>query len=337
MKNTEAYNKLFRDTMSYLVSQSIYTVARLNIADYLSKGPMSIEELAEKSGSDKDYLYRIMRLLSNQEIFVLNEDDTFSINDSSHFLQSDVPHSFRDFAILINAVPCPFPAISKLYDCTLSGKIPFDEFYGQPVFDHVAENPELALLLDSAMLSAHTMGSDSFLENYDLSGFKNFADVGGGSGEATTRVLREYPEMTATIFDLPHVIERTREHFKNNGLIDRCKLVPGSFFEDVPVESDLYFMRQVLHDWTDEQCITILKNLRRNTATGSKLLISDCVIKEQPIKENTPYYDMLMLYITGGKERTVEEFKYILEESGYKLTNVIDTGFWFGVVEAEAV
>ena len=331
------YNKLFKNTLGYLVSQCIYTVARLKIADVIGDGSKSIAELADICQANEDYLYRIMRLLGNQDIFTECAQKVFSNNETSHYLRSNVEHTFRDFAILINAVPCPFPAISKLYDCVKSGKVPFDEYYGEPVFDHVAKSAELAALLDAAMLSAHTMASNSLLESYSMDQYVTFADIGGGSGEATTKVLNKYPHINAVVFDLPHVVERTGMRLRDKGLSDRCTLVGGDFFQKIPVESDLYFMRQILHDWTHDQSVTILKNLRASAKAGSRLLVSDCVVNEQPKKENTPFYDLLMLYITGGRERTVSEFERIFDQSGFRLTNVVDTGFWFGAIEAEAV
>ncbi|MEJ2619597.1 MAG: methyltransferase [Candidatus Thiodiazotropha sp.] len=332
----KGYNKLFRETLGYLTSQCIYTVAKMDIADKIGDGVASISELAMQTQSDEDYLYRVMRLLSNQEIFESLPGKKFSNNDASTYLRSDVKHTFKDFAILINAVPCPFPAISKLSECVQSGKVPFEEYYGQPVFNHVAENTELASLLDAAMISAHTRASDTFLKHFSLDGVSTFADIGGGSGEATTRVLKEYPNINAIVFDQPHVIERTAKHFKKNGLENRCSLIGGDFFDSIPVKSDMYFMRQILHDWTHDQCVKILRNLRSSAEMGSRLLISDCVINEKPKYENTPFYDLLMLYITGGRERTVEEFDRLFKETGFDMVDVVDTGFWFGVIEARA-
>jgi hypothetical protein len=331
------YNKLFKETLGYIVSQCIYTVAKLSVADIIGDGSKSISELSRICQADEDYLYRIMRLLGNQDIFTEHGQKVFSNNETSHYLRSDVEHTFRDFSILINAVPCPFPAISRLHDCVKSGKIPFDEYYGEPVFNHVAKNAELASLLDAAMLSAHTMASNSLLESYSLDRYATFADIGGGSGEATTKVLKRYPHINAVVFDLPHVIERTGMRLRDDGLSDRCTLVGGDFFRSIPVEADLYFMRQILHDWTHDQSVTILKNLRASAKPGSRLLVSDCVVNEQPKNENTPFYDLLMLYITGGRERTVSEFEAIFDQSGFRLTNIVDTGFWFGAIEAKAV
>lgn len=335
--NKEAYDYLFQNTLGYLVSQSIFVAAKLRVADHLADGPMAISDLAVKTEVNESYLYRIMRLLANQKIFVEEEGQKFSNNDSSHYLRSDVTDTFRDFAILINNTSCPYPASGKIMDCMASGEIPFDNHYGMPVFDYIKENQDMATLLDAAMHSAHTGGSRAFLKTYDLSDAKVVADVGGGAGEATTSMLNHYPELKSVIFDLPHVIERTTKRFEENGLIDRCEMVGGSFFEDVPVKADTYFMRQVLHDWTDEQCITILKNIRKNAEKGARLLVCDCIVKERGIGENSQFYDLLMLYITGGHERTEAEFKKIFEASGFEFVSVTPNDFWFWTLEAKAV
>ena len=331
------YDKLFRSTMSFLISQSIYTAAKLDVADKLGDDALPITELAEQTGADEDRLYRVMRLLANQEIFTEHPDRTFSNNEVSMHLRSDIEHSFRDYVLMINAPDGPFPTVMKLSEGVSEGTIPFDAYYGKPFFKFLGDNPELAGVFDAGMQSAHSRATDSFLEHFSLEGVSTFADIGGGKGEAVAKVLKTYPDIHGVIFDQPHVIERAAENIRKQGLEDRCELIAGDFFKEIPVASDVYFMRQISHGWSHEQNVQILRNLRASAKKGSRLLMSDCVMGEQPKFENTPFYDVLMMCVIGGRERTVEEFEQIFSEAGFEIVQVVDTGFWFGVIETKAV
>ncbi len=333
MSSRKAYDHLFKMSHGYLVSQSIFVAGMLGVADLLSDGPLPIETIAQKVGASTDPLYRVMRLLASQEIFTEEADKHFALNDVAEYLRRDAEHSFLNFALLINASPAPFHAVDKLLDCVKTGRTPFVEHFGKPVFDHIAENQELAAMVDAGMAAAHTQATEAFLDAYDLSGTGVFADIGGGSGEVVSKVLKKYSDIKGIIFDLPHVVERTRELFAANGFKERCEMIPGNFHEDVPVHADVYFLRQILHDWTDEQCINILKNISKHARPGSRLLISDCLIKERTIQQNANFYDVLMLYITGGRERTEQDFRALFEASGFIFTRVVETDFWFGAVE----
>lgn len=333
MTTRKAYDHVFKMSHAYLISQSIFTVGMLGVPDLLTHGPMPIESIAEKVGADEDALYRVMRLLSSQEIFIEEADKHFALNDAADYLRRGTKHSFLNFALLINNSPAPFDSVHRLLDCVKTGKTSFVQHFGKPVFDFIAEDPSLAEMVDAGMAAAHTQATEAFLDAYDLSSTGVFADIGGGRGEVVSKVLEKYQDIQGIIFDLPHVADRTRQLFSQNGYKDRCEVIPGDFHVDVPVHADVYFLRQILHDWTDAQCINILRNIGRHARPGSRLLIADCLIKERAIQENANFYDVLMLYITGGRERTEKEFKAIFEASGFILTNIVETEFWFGAVE----
>lgn len=335
----KAYNTIFRHTLGFLVSQAIYIVSRLDIADYLAaEGPKHINDIADKVDADKSYLGRILRLLANNEIFKEVDDDVYTLTELAELLISDHPKSIKNFAIMMNYTPVPFGSTLKLFDCVKTGgSVPFDEHYGMRPFDMVISKPEYISIFSNAMTSAHAMASKSFIESYDLTGTEAFADIGGGAGNAAKSVLQAYPDVKAILFDLPHVVQGAQPHFEEQGLIDRCEMVGGDFFESIPVKADVYFLRQVLHDWTDEQATNILKNLRISAPKGSKLLISDCIVRKKVISENIPYYDVSMLLYTGGRERTIDEFKALLDATGFEFSKVVETDFWFDTIEAFAV
>ncbi|MDX1565715.1 MAG: methyltransferase, partial [Phycisphaeraceae bacterium] len=121
---------------------------------------------------------------------------------------------------------------------------------------------------------------------------------------------------------------------ESDGLSDRCELVSGSFFESIPQGADAYFMRHIIHDWDEAKCHTILGHCHRAMKADSKLLIVESVIPEGNEPFGGKFLDLVMLLITGGRERTEAEYRELLEQTGFELTRVVPTESEVSVVEA---
>ena len=141
--------------------------------------------------------------------------------------------------------------------------------------------------------------------------------------------------MKGILFDMPDVIKRSRNNIIGKGLNDRCKLEEGSFFESVSKGGDAYIMRHILHDWSDEDAITILKNCRKAMNPGGKVLVVEAVIQENNEPSSFKLLDLTMLLI-GGKERTHKQFGYIFSEAGLKLNRIVPFQHDLSVVEGIA-
>jgi hypothetical protein len=146
-------------------------------------------------------------------------------------------------------------------------------------------------------------------------------------------ILRASPRTKGILFDAPQVVEGARDRLVREGVAGRCKAVGGDFFEAVPAGGDLYTLKWILHDWDDEQCTTILRNCHRAMAKGGKLLLVESVIP----RGNEPYLgkliDLVMLVMTGGRERTEDEFRGLLATAGFRLSRVIPTRSPVSVIE----
>ena len=139
------------------------------------------------------------------------------------------------------------------------------------------------------------------------------------------------------MFDAPQVIEGVRSKIEAAGLADRCETVSGDFFKSVPAGGDAYVMKWIIHDWDDQKAITILRNCRNEMPPNGKLILVDCVVPETNEPHFSKFIDLKMLVMTGGKERTKEEFEQLLADAGFKLLRVIPTDVPTSIVEAEPV
>ncbi len=316
----------------YWISQSIYAAAKFSIADHLSDGPKSVEELAEATSTNADALYRLLRALASVGIFAEGESRQFSLTSLAEPLQSDVPGSKRALALMSGDEQ--FHAWAEIEYSIQTGKVAFEKVYGKPIFDYLGDNPAKARIFDAAMVGIHGRESDAILDAYDFSEIGIVADIGGGNGSQITGILQRHTAMKGILFDMPHVIERAKNRIESAGLSDRCELVAGNFFDAVPEGADAYMMRHIIHDWDDEKSLTILRNCHQAMSPGSKLLVVESVIPPGNEPFGGKFLDLVMLLIPGGKERTEDEYRTLFGEAGFELTRVIPPSTEISIVEA---
>ena len=146
--------------------------------------------------------------------------------------------------------------------------------------------------------------------------------------------MARYPEAKGLIYDLPHNEADATELVKARGMADRVKFVAGNFFESVPEGADAYLLSHIIHDWSEEQCLTILTNCRRAMGPKSRLLIVEFVLPPGNEFHVGKMTDMIMLSVPGGQERTEQEYRELLAKAGFRLERVVGTESAASVVEA---
>jgi hypothetical protein len=332
MPATSSAQQLDELIRGYWISQAIYAAAKFGIADLLAEGPTSVDELAKATSTNADALYRLLRALASVGIFAEQSARRFELTDLAKPLRSDVPGSKRALALMSGDEQ--FRAWVEVVYSVETGKTAFEKVFGEPIFDYLAKHPDKARIFDAAMVGIHGRESAAIASTYDFSGLNVVADIGGGNGSQISAVLRQHKHLRGILFDLPHVIERARERLAGEGLLDRCQLVAGSFFESVPAGADAYFMRHIIHDWDEEKCVSILRNCHRAMSAGSKLLVVESVIPPGNDPFGGKFLDLVMLLIPGGKERTESEYRDLFQQAGFELARVIPTESEVSILEA---
>ena len=320
----------------YWVSQAVGAVALLGVADQLSKGPRSSDELARAVGADPSALYRVLRLLTSIGVFVEAAPHTFGLTPLGETLRSDVLGSVRSFAITETA-PGHWLPWGRMPESVRSGRPMAREALGMDLFDWYAHNPGEAGFFNTAMGNLSGLAAGELVRVYDFGGVRTVADVGGAHGVMLAAVLQANPDARGILFDLPHVIETAHEVVQSQGVSGRCKLVSGDFFEAVPEGADLHLLKQILHDWDDEQATRLLRNCHRALSPGGKLLLIEMVVPPDNRPSPAQAMDLNMLVVLGGRERTEEEYRNLLQAAGFRLERVIPTHSPFGVIEATRI
>jgi len=204
----------------------------------------------------------------------------------------------------------------------------------KPLFEYLAEHPSAANAFDAAMADLSNARDVSAISGYDFGQFSTVVDVGGGEGRLIRSVLRDYPSVRGVLYDLPAVVERARPHIEAEGLTQRCAIVAGSFFDSVPPGRDAYILKQVLHDWPDDKAALILATCRRALAPRGKVVIIEVVVPESSEPSIAKLSDIEMLVITGGRERTLSEYRMLLERAGLRYLGAHETRSPFTLIEA---
>jgi ubiquinone/menaquinone biosynthesis C-methylase UbiE len=326
--------KLLRMLTGYWLSQAIHVAARLGIADLVKDEPKTAAELARLTGTHPLALHRLLRALASVGIFAADEDGRFGLTDMARCLL-DEPMSQRTVALMLGDEH--YASWGQLLYSVKTGKPAFDHLYGKPVFDWLSEHSEQAKIFDAAMTGFHGEETQKIIDAYDFGGFKTVVDVGGGNGSVLTAILSRYPNVRGILYDLPGVIDRARGSLAKAGLAERCQAVAGSFFEKIVPGGDCYLMRHIIHDWTDEQSFTILKNVRKVIPSEGRLLIIEMVIPPGNEEHFGKLLDLNMLVIPGGQERTEARYRALLKQAGFALELIVPTKAEVSIVEGRPI
>jgi O-methyltransferase domain/Dimerisation domain len=310
--------------MGFRTTQLVHIAARLGIADLLKDGPQGASALATAVGAHPRALYRLLRALASLGIFAETTDGRFDLTPLAQTLRSDVPGSLRPLALLYGD-EWLWTAYGRTLYSIMTGLPAFDQVHGQTLFDYLHLHPPAALTFDQGMTAYSEQEAAAVLRAYDFSGASTLVDVGGGQGALLAAILTAYPQAYGILFEHSSVIDRARHVMAHAGLADRCAMKPGDFFEAVPDGGDVYLLKSILHNWDDGRSTTILKNCRNVMRRSSRILIIERIVPDGNEPSEAKLFDVNMLVILGGLERTKTEYESLLEEAGFHLTQVIPT------------
>ena len=319
----------------YWGAQAVYIVAKLGVADLLADGPRPVAELATATQSHESSLYRLLRALASIGVFTETSPHTFALTPMADLLRKGIPTSMRALAITYNEEM--YQAWGNMLHSIRTGEPAFAHHFGMGPFPYFMQNPEADRIFNEAMIGYTHQVANAVTATYDFSPFRSVVDVGGGYGMLLAAILRDNPGAGGILFDVPHVIDAAQGFLSTTGVADRCTSVAGDFFAAVPAGGDAYVLSQILHDWEDEQCLTILRHIRQVTPAHGKLLVVELVIPPG----NEPFFgkwlDLHMLAIPGGRERTEAEYRTLFRDAGFELTTIVPTPAGPSVVEAVPV
>lgn len=214
-----------------------------------------------------------------------------------------------------------------------NGKPAAPHKFGMPWFAWLEQNPVKGKAFHDAMTSLSAGAVAAVVSAYDFSRINKLVDVGGGHGLLLASILSKYPKMKGVLYDEPKVITGAGEVFAAHGVADRWEAVGGDFFQSVPPGGDAYILKHIIHDWSDEECLTILGYCHSGMTAGGKVLIVEMVIPERNVPAISKFLDLEMLLFLTGRERTEAEYRHLLDRAGFELTRIVPTLSPYSVIE----
>lgn len=302
----------------YRITQAIHAAVHLGIPELLVNGPRSSAELAASTLTHAPSMERLLRALA--AVGILNEgaNAMFALTALGRGLEPTANASLNAWAKLVGSRAL-WSAWGELIHTVRTGETAFDHVHGRNVWDARQMDPEDGALFALAMREGSAKVAADVLSAWNFSQCRHIIDVGGGDGSLLNQLLVALPEARGTLLDLRYAIEHRDPRCVSHKLADRLDVVAGDFLTDVPVGADVYLLKHVLHDWGNREALGILRACRLAMAAHSRLLVIERLLAPPNEGIEGKLSDLNMMVVTGGRERTREEFSELLADAGLRI------------------
>ncbi|SMF50468.1 methyltransferase [Streptomyces sp. Amel2xC10] len=301
---------------------ALRAAARLGVADALGERPTTVDDLAAAVKTEPRQLRRLLRALSCYGVFAERPDGTFAHTDVSRLLREDDPHSLRAITLWCTE-PWTWDAWPKLDEAVRTGHNVVEDLYGKEFFVYLNEDaPESADVFNRAMTTSSVQSARDVAEFLDLSGAASVADIGGGQGHVVASLLEKYPAMRGTLLDLPRVVENADARLREGGaLAGRVEVVPGDCRAAIPVQADVYIIKNIL-EWDDESTARTLRNVIAAGGPGTRVVVIENLVDDTPSMRFSTAMDLLLLLNVGGAKHTTDSMVSRLTEAGLVIDDI---------------
>ncbi|MBG0828469.1 hydroxyneurosporene methyltransferase [Planomonospora sp. ID67723] len=312
---------------------ALATMAELGCADHLAEEPLNVEELARRCGAHAPSLGRVLRQLASMGMVRTVGPGVYELTEAGATLRTDAPASLRP-AVRMIAETGFWYGMGTVPRTVREGRSAFVERFG-PLYGYLKENPGAGRLFDDYMVARATPFAEAVAGRYDFSGVRTLVDVAGGRGHVLAAVLKRHSNVRGVLFDQEEVVPGARTLMAEAGLEDRCGFVGGDFFVSVPAGADAYMLGSVIHNWSDEDAVRILCNVRDAMAEDGRVLLVEFVVPDDDGRHISKDVDIRMLALFGeGMERSTSEYGELLGKAGLRLSRQIGLTGGSSIIEA---
>jgi O-methyltransferase domain len=301
-------------TAGYLLA----AIAELGIADQLADGPRTATELAVAAQCDADALHRALRAAAVTGIVRLDRTGRFHATRLTRALTSDAPYYSADWCAYM-ASPAHHAAWGDLVQTIRSGEPAFRRVNGLSLFDWFDAHPAEGTNFTNGLSGLTLSEAAAIAAAYPFPAAGRVCDVAGGSGVLLGEVLRRHRGLTGILVEAPSVLTDAATHLESVGIAERVTLLQGDLFGVISASADVYLLKWILHDWSDADCVRILRNVAAAMPAGAKLVIIEGLQDANSAHPRFSPIDLEMLVVTdGGRERPVSQFHDLIVASGLR-------------------
>jgi hypothetical protein len=327
---------IFERSTGVMQTTLLAAVARRGVADLLSAGPLDAATIVARTGGDADTMHRVLRALATIGIFELGADGRFANNRLSRALVGGRLERTREWVLYCGS-QSNVAAWAEVERTLANGHDSFEQLFGMTLWDWFERHVDEREMFAQAMMGLTIAHAPLVASLYPFAEVASICDVGGGRGTLLSELLIRHRHLAATLCDSAGVLESARALLGQRGVLDRVSLAPGSFFDAVPSGSEAYLLKNILHDWDDARCHTILGNVRRAMSPGQRLLLVEQLVARNDTGGIGPLADVQMMVVCAdGRERSVAELQALMAANGFEPARVFRHPL-IGLVEGRAV
>jgi hypothetical protein len=311
---------------AHIAARCLHVIADCGAADAIGSAGAAPSAISKHTGVSADALDRMLRLLAAHGVFAHGPNGTYTHTPASEVLRSDHPQSLRSY-VRMTGMPAFWDRFTELAPTARAGR---PRHAWTSLVDYFAVHPDESAIFNAAMVAKSRAVLPAIAAAFDFSAFRTIVDIGGGRGHLLTMILERTPNAAGILFELPHVIADAEP-------ASRLTLTAGDLFTDALPPADAYLLMDVLHDWDDGDATRILRAVRAAAAPHSRTLIIETLVTEAAGPHFGKTLDVIMLAVTGGRERTRSQYAALLAATGFRLERVLPTASQYSIVEASPV
>lgn len=309
---------------------AVRVAATLRLADLAADSGSELAGLAVRAGADPDALGCLLRFLAARGVFEEPAPGVFAVNDAARWLREDHPGRLRRWLDLDGAAGAMDRAYAGLLETVRSGKAAYPALSGRGFWEDLAADPRLAASFASLMQAHSAELADDVVADYPWAQMSLIADVGGGTGTLLARILSSHPHLRGILVDLMSDSPETARVLSDAGVTGRCQPVVADFFGPLPTGADIYLLRNIIHDWPDDQAVAILRRSAQAARGHGRVVVIERVITRNGDQQELTSMDLRMLLLFGSRERTLEEFNALAAAAGMQpvSTRATTSSYW---------
>ncbi|MEV6840657.1 methyltransferase [Streptomyces sp. NPDC051133] len=316
-----------------VITQAIFVAAKLGVADVLADGPLPVQDIAQRVGSDAKATHRILRALAGHGIFAVRPDGSYENTALSEKLREDVADSMRGFGLLMGH-PLLWEEFGHLITTVRTGEPNLPKLRGKGALDFFHATPEYAAVFFQAFGQLSESETGPILDAYDFSQFGTVVDVVAGRGNLLAGILQQAPGVKGVLYDSEIATVDSQAYFEAAGVADRFTITHGGYLDKLPAGGDAYLFKHIIHDFSEEDAVTALRNAREAIGPDGKLLVIEYVLPEHNENHLGHTIDLWLMLMLGAQDRTLAEYTELFAKAGFKVTRAVPTSAPISIIEA---
>jgi ubiquinone/menaquinone biosynthesis C-methylase UbiE len=300
---------------------AIRALVAIGVPEQLRDGPVSVDDLAARCDAHAPTLTRLLRTTATTGLLRTVAPGTYELTDEGRALIEGT--ELQRLRHIGN--PEMWVSLGELPQTARTGRAPFLDRYGS-AYNYLSAQPHGSAVFDALMVSLYKAVAPRLAEVDIFPETGTVADIGGGKGTFLAAILKARPGLHGILLDMKRSVDVAREYLTEQGVADRAEVVAGDFFAAVPPGADVYLLAHIIHNWSDEESVNILRVVRSAIPAGGRLLVEDMVLPD----DDRPHYakdlDIRMLSAFDGRERSEAEFTRLLASAGFRVDGIVELG-----------